>query len=853
MNWKLLVAAISCVQLAAGTSLADTIVSGDLIVRDGGRLYFPDGSFQDKAQMVGPKGDTGIAGPPNLLTIGTVQTGNPGTAAGATISGAAPNQVLNLMIPQGMQGPAGLQGAPCVGDALSSEGMCLVKSTIGVVTTFYCPYETYSYPGSKKYQYDYYPTGLCEKVNPIKTCIVEICEYYAENNDHYIRTKSTSPGCQSDSETLTKQLKLNPYPQNENIDNVQANTIITFTPYLVNFSGSASNAVEAFINISGEPSSKYSIDGETPTNKRKLIKQGQTVTVMHTSSNSLFNRTVSTQLYFDGIIYNSTYGTTYTSTIGSLSFPTNSVPLSSTISESDAVAVPASLPGGFSWPATITLDTSRTTATNNTIWVNGVQVTEGFTVYPGMTLQLKHTAATVPGETVMTTVVLSPQNGIGTPYTVTYKSIKLNNDGPLSITTTTLPSTTIDIPYSAAIAIAGGTSPYIFTISSGALPAGLTINASSGVISGTPTGPAGTSTFTVTVTDSAATQASVSQRLSITVISTVQKLLGGAVQGKNLNLTNTVSTFAGLAGKPGSINGTGSNARFYNPMGITTDGVSLFVADYVNNTIRQIVIATGAVATLAGDAAANPDSVDGIGRAARFNYPRGITTDGTNLYVTDSFSHTIRKIVIATAEVTTIAGSKDNPGYTNGTGTAAQFSSPYGITTDGTNLYVTDAGNAAIRKIDLATMNVTTLAGDSLGTFSVPAGITTDGTNLYVADAGFNAIMKVEITTGTVTTFAGSGNAGSADSIGTAAEFFSPTGVTTDGINLYVVDQLNFTIRKIGISTAEVTTIAGTVGTPGAADGVSSAATLNFPSDITTDGASLFLTDMENHTARKIQ
>ena len=421
----------------------------------------------------------------------------------------------------------------------------------------------------------------------------------------------------------------------------------------------------------------------------------------------------------------------------------------------------------------------------------------------------------------------------------------------LTFVTTSLPNATVGVAYHQTIVANGGTTPYNFSLAPGSsLPKGLTMSAY-GTISGTPTA-IGTAAITVTVTDSAATPASVSQQLSITVTSAGPVLMGGAIQGKSLALTNTVSTFAGLAGTPGSINGTGSNARFYNPMGITTDGVSLFVADYANNTIRQIVIATGAVATLAGDAAAAPDSIDGVGSTARFNYPRGITTDGTNLYVTDSFSHTIRKIVIATAEVTTIAGSKDNPGYTNGTGTAAQFSSPYGITTDGTNLYVTDAGNAAIRKIDLATMNVTTLAGDSLGTFSVPAGITTDGTNLYVADNGFNVIFKVD-TTGTVTQFAGSGNTGSADGTGTAAEFFSPTGITTDGFNLYVVDQLNFTIRKIVISTAEVTTIAGTVGTPGADDGPGSTATFNFPSDITTDGSSLFIIDSDNHTVRRIQ
>jgi hypothetical protein len=88
--------------LSVSVASANTIISGDLKIRDGGDLVFSDGSVQSKAQVQGPKGDIGPAGgPPNTLTIGTVLTGNPGTAASAAITGTAPNQVLNLMLPQG--------------------------------------------------------------------------------------------------------------------------------------------------------------------------------------------------------------------------------------------------------------------------------------------------------------------------------------------------------------------------------------------------------------------------------------------------------------------------------------------------------------------------------------------------------------------------------------------------------------------------------------------------------------------------------------------------------------------------------------------------------------------------------
>jgi len=102
------------------------------------------------------------------------------------------------------------------------------------------------------------------------------------------------------------------------------------------------------------------------------------------------------------------------------------------------------------------------------------------------------------------------------------------------------------------------------------------------------------------------------------------------------------------------------------------------------------------VTTLVGSTTAG--SANGTGSAASFFQPWGITTDGTNLYVADAFNNEIRKIVIATGVVTTLAGSTTS-GSANGTGSTASFYSPMGITTDGTNLYVVDTGNNEIRKI----------------------------------------------------------------------------------------------------------------------------------------------------------
>jgi len=121
------------------------------------------------------------------------------------------------------------------------------------------------------------------------------------------------------------------------------------------------------------------------------------------------------------------------------------------------------------------------------------------------------------------------------------------------------------------------------------------------------------------------------------------------------------------------------------------------VADFGNHLIRKIVLSTGAVTNLAGTGSSG--SANGTGTSASFSKPWGITTDGTNLYVGGTDNHLIRQIVISTGVVTTVAGTGSS-GSANGTGTSASFYKPFGITTDGTNLYIADYGNHKIRQIE---------------------------------------------------------------------------------------------------------------------------------------------------------
>ena len=116
-----------------------------------------------------------------------------------------------------------------------------------------------------------------------------------------------------------------------------------------------------------------------------------------------------------------------------------------------------------------------------------------------------------------------------------------------------------------------------------------------------------------------------------------------------------------------------------------------------SSTTTDNTTTSGAVTTLAGTGSSG--SANGTGTSASFFVPYGITTDGTNIYVADSSNHLIRKIVISTGAVTTVAGTGSS-GSANGTGTSASFYNPRGITTDGTNLYVTEKKNRLIRQIE---------------------------------------------------------------------------------------------------------------------------------------------------------
>jgi sugar lactone lactonase YvrE len=327
----------------------------------------------------------------------------------------------------------------------------------------------------------------------------------------------------------------------------------------------------------------------------------------------------------------------------------------------------------------------------------------------------------------------------------------------------------------------------------------------------------------------------------------------------------SVSLVAGSLGGIGCVDGIGAAARFNNPRGGVFTGGKLYVADMYNNVIRVVTPDTGTVTTLAGKPL-HKGSADGVGPAARFDRPHGITTDGTNLYVTDMRNDTIRQIVIATGAVTTLAGTAGQTGSTDMPGAAARFDHPHGIVYDGNgNLFVADTHNQTIRKIVISGAVVSTLAGlagtkgstdnatGSLARFNQPHGITFAGGNLYVADTANNVIRQVVASSGATTTPAGTaGQTGSDDGTGAAARFNGLRDLVFDGaLALYVVDTDNSKVRKMVLASAVVSTVTG--GQNGSKDGVGVAASFSGPMAIATDGnGTLFVADGWGQTLRRV-
>ncbi len=266
---------------------------------------------------------------------------------------------------------------------------------------------------------------------------------------------------------------------------------------------------------------------------------------------------------------------------------------------------------------------------------------------------------------------------------------------------------------------------------------------------------------------------------------------------KKIDTSNNVTTVAGST--PGYQEGTGTNARFNSPEGITFNDL-LWVADTTNNRVRSVRLDNNQTSTLA------------IG----FSKPSGITKKGNTIYIADTNNHCIKRIFANSNSPQIVAGISGSGGFNNGTGTSAQFQNPKGIAEDDAgNLYIADTNNNRIRKIDISN-NVTTVAGstqgyqEGMGTnakFDQPQGITVDSLgNLYVSDTNNSRIRKIT-PSGAVSTIAGDGTSNHTDGFGIYSQFQNPKGIAVDSSkNLYITEQQGY-VRKMHSDKINITNI----------------------------------------------
>ena len=238
---------------------------------------------------------------------------------------------------------------------------------------------------------------------------------------------------------------------------------------------------------------------------------------------------------------------------------------------------------------------------------------------------------------------------------------------------------------------------------------------------------------------------------------------------------------------------------------MTISGQNLYLCDTNNSDIRKINVASGTVTTIAGTANI-AGTEDGTGPAAHFNLPTQIATDGTALYVADSGNSSIRRITLADMKVKTIAGSRARSGKTEGNPDKSLFSGPRGVAVDKKAIYVADTGNDVIRKIDISTLETSTIAGtgeegDKDGPamqaqFNNPGAICTDGALLYVLDADNHSIRKIDLTANTVTKLTlVNGHIGSGCAL------------TSDGKQLYFSDTTENAVEVVDTTSGNFTTL----------------------------------------------
>ena len=280
---------------------------------------------------------------------------------------------------------------------------------------------------------------------------------------------------------------------------------------------------------------------------------------------------------------------------------------------------------------------------------------------------------------------------------------------------------------------------------------------------------------------------------------------------------------------------------------------------------------TGTITTIAGTGEGGFSGDGGPATQAHLGGPNDVAVDGAgNVYIADRYNHRIRKVDSA-GTITTIAGTGEG-GFSWEDGPASQekLYYPSGVAVDSAgNVYIADSNSNSIRKVDVTTNTITTIAGVEYGFggdggpatqahLGGPNDVAVDGAgNVYIADTSNRRIRKVDATTGMIATIAGTGVDGFGGDGGpaTLAQLSWPTRVAVDSAgNIYISDRNSHRIRKVDATTKTITTIGGTGELGFSGDGgPASQAHLYDPLGVAVDGAgNLYIADNTNSRIRKI-
>jgi len=275
------------------------------------------------------------------------------------------------------------------------------------------------------------------------------------------------------------------------------------------------------------------------------------------------------------------------------------------------------------------------------------------------------------------------------------------------------------------------------------------------------------------------------------------------------------------------------------------------------------------IATIAGNGVQGFSGDGGLATTATLGYPDAVVVDASgNIYIADTWNNKVRKID-STGIITTFAGI-GNQGYSGdgGLSNKAELSGPNALAVDANgNVYISDANNFCIRKVDKNGIISTIVGGGISGLgdgglataaqLQSPTALALDAIgNLYIADFTDHRIRKVDVS-GIITTIVGNGTSGyNGDSLAaTSALLNYPSGVAVDANGtLYIVDNTNQLIRKVGTD-GKLITIAGTKGVKSFTGdgGLAKKATLKYPYSITVDVlGNVYISDQNNYRIRKI-